>query len=206
MPTVRRRELVAGLGSVGVLSGAAGALLGGVPSFGDDTTAPASDESSDGPITVETIDARGSEAGELTVPTGDVTVVMFFVTGCGQCQAHMPHLAEARSRLVDDHGDAVTFLSVTYQSFGAMPPDELRSWWRDHGGNWAVGYDQHSDLAAEYGVVGYPVTIVLDEQGKKRWEELGIQSVDAIVGAVESVLEADSASAGSETNDTETTG
>lgn len=203
---MRRRELVAGIGSIGALTGAAGALFGGVPSFGDDSTAAASGGSSDEPITVETIDARGSEAGTLTVPTGDVTVVMFFVTGCGQCQAHMPHLAEARRRLVDEHGDAVSFLSVTYQSFGAMPADELRAWWRDHGGNWTVGYDPNSDLAAAYSVVGYPVTIVLDEQGAKRWGKLGVQPVDDIVGAVESVLEADSADAGTETADTETNG
>ncbi|MDS0477851.1 TlpA disulfide reductase family protein [Natrinema sp. 1APR25-10V2] len=190
---MRRRELLAGVGSLGVFGGAAGVVLGGVPSFGDGPEASTDGEESEWPLEVETIDARGSEAGTLTVPNDGVTVAMFFVTGCGQCQAHMPHLAEARSRLVDDRGDSLTFLSLTYQSFGTMPKDELRAWWRAHSGNWYVGYDDNSDLAAQYNVIGYPVTIAIDSQGEKQWEKLGVGSVDDMVRSVESVLEADTA-------------
>ncbi|ELY70238.1 TlpA family protein disulfide reductase [Natrinema versiforme] len=186
---MRRRELIAGVGSVGVLAGATGIVLGGVPSFGTDRAASEAGGETDGRIEVETINARGSEAGTMTVPNDDVTVAMFLVTGCGKCQAHLPRLADARSRLVEDYGDDLTFLSVTYQSFDSMPADELRDWWRAHSGNWTVGYDSNATLAANYGIVGYPVTAVVDDQGEKRWETLGVTPAEDIVAAVESVLE-----------------
>ncbi|SEQ53593.1 TlpA family protein disulfide reductase [Natrinema salaciae] len=189
---MRRREIVAGFGSIGVLAGATGVAVGKLflPSFGSDSTTDDGDGGhSDGPVDVETIDARGSEAGTVTVPNDGITVVSFFVTGCGHCQATMPRLAEARSRLVEDGGDELTFLSVTYQSLDNKPADELREWWRAHSGNWNVGYDPNSTLAARYGVYGYPVTVVVDERGEKHWDKLGIIEPADLVEAVESVLE-----------------
>ncbi|MFA9415193.1 TlpA family protein disulfide reductase [Natrinema sp. HArc-T2] len=185
---MRRREIVAGLGSVGALAGAGGLLLGGVPSFGADSGS----DSDDGPLTVETIDARGSEAGTLTVPNGDIMVLEFFVTGCGNCQTQMPKVAEAYSRIATDHGDEVTFLGVTFQSPETKPPAELREWWRAHGGNWPVGYDPMGDIAASYGFSSYPTTIVTDADGEKHWGKLGITQPDVIVDHVESVLETSS--------------
>ncbi len=189
---MRRREIVAGLGSIGALAGAGGLLLGdGLLSRAD--TADADDGGDDGgPITVETIDAPGSDAGTLSVPNGDIMVVEFFVTGCGNCQAQMPNLAEAHAQLVADYGDELTFLGATYQSAESKPPAELREWWRGHGGNWPIGYDPTGDIAAQYGVVGYPVTVVIDGDGEKRWEKLGITSSDVIVDHVESILETSS--------------
>ncbi|WP_254522993.1 TlpA family protein disulfide reductase [Natrinema caseinilyticum] len=200
---MRRRELIAGVGSLGVLAGAAGIVLGGVPSFGNERSASSSDGDSGLPVEIETIDARGSEAGTVAVPNGDVTVVMFFVTGCGTCQGQMPRLAEAHSRLVDTHGDGLTVLSATYQSKDMMPTDELRTWWRDHSGNWTVGYDPQSSLAANYGVAGFPVTIVIDRQGEKRWEKLGVVRSDDIVAAVESVIETSERRTSNATNETD---
>ena len=186
---MRRREIVAGLGSVGTIAGAGGLLLGGVPSFGADSGSDAGD---DGPLTVDTIDARGSEAGTLTVPNGDVMVLEFFVTGCGNCQAQMPKVAAAHSQLAPAHGDAVTFLGVTFQSPENKPPAELRDWWRAHGGNWPVGYDPLGDVAVNYGHSSYPTTVVLDADGEKHWGKLGITEPDVIVDHVESVLETSS--------------
>ncbi|WP_121743072.1 TlpA family protein disulfide reductase [Natronorubrum halophilum] len=182
---MNRRELVAGIGSVGVLGGGVGVLRRGLPSFATDDSG--TDEDSYDPLEVETIDARGSEAGSLTVPDGAVTAIMFFTTGCGNCQAQMPQLAAAREQLVDQHDDAVQFLSVTYQQPETMSDDDLREWWTTHGGDWNVGYD--SGLASSYGVVGFPVTIVVDASGDKHWQENGVQRSETIVRAVESVLE-----------------
>ncbi len=190
-----------------MLGGSIALLRNGMPDVGGDGgPTPADDDVSDGPVEVETIDARGSEAGTVAVPADRVTVVSFFVTGCGQCQAHMPHLAEARQELREDYGSDVRFLSVTYQSLGKMPPDELRDWWTAHDGNWAVGYDPDSTLAASYGVVGYPVTVVVDADGENRWQEKGIVDPETIVEAAEPVLDARRAApTGNETADDEST-
>ncbi|RZV08747.1 thiol-disulfide isomerase/thioredoxin [Natrinema hispanicum] len=202
---MRRREIVAGLGSIGALASAGGLLLGdGLSSQAD--TADADDGGDDGgPLTVETIDARGSDAGTLSVPNGDLMVVELFVTGCGNCQAQMPNLAEAHAQLVADYGDELTFLGATYQSPEGKPPAELRDWWRGHGGNWPIGYDPTGDIAAQYGIVGYPVTVVIDGNGEKRWEKLGITSPDVIVDRVESILETSSDGATNSSTDANAT-
>lgn len=185
---MRRRDIVAGVASLGVLSGSAGLLYNGVPSIGDNSATTA-DSASDGPVAVETIDARGSEAGTVSVPSDRVLVITFFVTGCGQCQTQIPKLATAHDTLTDQHGSDIRFLSVTYQSIGRLPADDLREWWAAHDGNWAVGYDPDSTLSASYGVVGYPVTVVIDTDGRNRWQETGVQRSETIVDAVETVME-----------------
>ncbi|WP_242509184.1 TlpA family protein disulfide reductase [Natrinema altunense] len=175
-----------------------------MPSLGDEPAAEqASDEESEWPLEIATLDARGSEAGTIVVPNDGITVAEFFVTGCGHCQAQMPRLAEARSRLVDDYGEDLTVVSVTYQSSDSLPDDELRTWWRTHDGNWAVARDPESSLAAHYGIIGYPVTAVIDETGEKRWDKLGVESSDTIVQAVEAAFESfdeTSGTAGTESN------
>lgn len=184
---MNRRELIAGIGSVGVLGGAGTVLWRGLPSFSDASSGAADDENSNDPLEVETIDAQGSEAGSISVPDDSVMAIMFFSTGCGNCQAQMAQLAMAREELDGEYGDTVRFLSATYQTPETKPEDELREWWTTHSGNWHVGYD--SGLASSYSVVGFPVTIVVDTAGDKHWEETGVQSTDRIVDAVESVLE-----------------
>ncbi|RQG99725.1 TlpA family protein disulfide reductase [Natrarchaeobius oligotrophus] len=186
---MKRRELVAGVASLGVLAGAGGILSRGLPTFEASDDGGSDDDSSSAPAEIRTIDAPGSAAGTITVPTDGVSVVTFFVTGCGQCQAQVSGVGRARSTLVDRYGDAVTALWLTYQTPETMPEDELREWWAELGGNWLVGYDPTPSIAATYGAVGYPVTIVIDEDGEKRWHENGVQAADRIVRAVESVLE-----------------
>lgn len=52
-----------------------------------------------------------------------------------------------------------------------------------------MGHDPDSTVARRYGVVGYPVSIVVDERGVKRWKAgPGVHGADEIVAAVESVL------------------
>ncbi|QRV15591.1 TlpA family protein disulfide reductase [Haloterrigena salifodinae] len=183
---MNRRELLAGLGSAGALAGAGTLLRVGPPSFGADGP-----EMSDGneSLEVETIDARGSEAGTVRVPTDAVALVTFFVTGCGNCQAQIPELAAARDQLRERHGDAVRFLAATYQRSETLSPAALREWWATHGGDWAVGYD--AGLAEAYGVVGYPTTILVDPNGEKRWHETAVLDHETIVRDVDDELEAE---------------
>lgn len=185
---MRRRDVVAGIASLGALTGSGALLYSGVPSLADGSSGePDDDDESSGPVEIETIDARGSDAGTVPVPSDRVTVATFFVTGCGQCQAQIPKLAAAHEDLVDD-GTDVRFLSVTYQSVGQLPADELRNWWTSHEGNWSVGYDPDSTLSVRYGVVGYPVTVVIDADGESHWKELGVHSAPTITDAIDSVL------------------
>ncbi|WP_339104016.1 TlpA disulfide reductase family protein [Haloterrigena salinisoli] len=188
---MNRRELLAGVGSAGALAGAGTLLRFGPPSFGTDGPETSGDGDS---LAVETIAASGSEDGTVRLPNGSVTLVTFFVTGCGNCQAQIPELAAARDRLRERRGDAVRFLSATYQRSETLSPAALRDWWASHGGDWSVGYD--SGLAGAYGVVGYPTTIVVDPNGEKRWHETDVLERETIVRVVEDALEAVARDAG----------
>lgn len=191
---MRRRDLVAGIGSLGVLAGAGSIVRYGPPSIGGDAeadggTEDGGEEDEEWPIEVETIEARGSEDGTLTVPSEDVMVLMFFVNGCGNCQVQAGRLADARAELEDAHGDDVRFLSLTYDSEEQIPPAELREWWEAHGGNGYLSYEASRPMQ-EYAAVGYPVTIVVDPDGEEHWRETGTTSGREIAAEVERVLEA----------------
>lgn len=187
---MRRRDLLAGVGSVGVLAGAGGILWRGLPVGANEPTEAdaASDEDEDeddGPIELETIDATGSEEGTIEVPNDGVTVAMFFSPSCGNCQALMPNLREAREQLREEYGDDLTVVSVTSQ----RSEDELRDWWDEHDGNWSLGFDPGRSLGVSYQVVGYPVVIVVDETGEKHWHENGVLDTRRIYYGVSPVLD-----------------
>ena len=190
---MRRREALAGIGSVGVLAGSGYLLRRELsppesrPTDGGPTGDGASggdDEASGPPFTVETIDAPGSTAGTVRVPeSGTVYLLEFFLTTCATCRASMPELAAANAELED-----VTLLSVLDPSYGAGPSaDELREWWIEYGGEWAVGFDGDGSLHDHYDVFGRPKTIVIDGEGESHWRNRGRKSVDDLLAAVEGV-------------------
>ncbi|AFZ72074.1 TlpA family protein disulfide reductase [Natronobacterium gregoryi] len=184
---MNRRELVAGVVSLGVLGGAATALWRGLPAADgvDSAAKPEVDESvDDGPLEIETIDARGSEGGTLTVPTDGITVVTSFSVTCTQCQRMMPPLSDAYERLEDDDGDAVTFVSI----FPPTDESELREWWREHDGNWPVGFDPGRRFRTQYGVMGTDL-LVIDANGEKRWQTDRVLESHRYARNVERVLE-----------------
>ncbi|SDQ35770.1 TlpA family protein disulfide reductase [Natronobacterium texcoconense] len=184
---MNRRELVAGVASLGVLGGGLVALQRGVPfQDGDSAGAENTDEEEgddDGPIEIETIEARGSEAGTLDVPNDGITFVTFFSPVCHRCRSLMPNLVEAQERLADE--DGLTRVSVTTQ----QSPEQLRDWWEEHDGHWTLAHDDDRTLSDEYEVVSHPVLLAIDPDGIVRWEDEGVLEADRIVRRVESVLE-----------------
>jgi len=151
---MRRRDILAGVGSLGTIGGAGALAIRGPPSFGDGTDETQSGNS-DGtgspdtePLTIETIDAPGSEAGEVRVPASDrPTFIDFFGTWCPPCIEQMPALAVANDRI----GDDVLFISITSEAIGrSVTKAELVDWWEKHDGNWSLGLDPTAELTARY--------------------------------------------------------
>lgn len=210
---MRRRDLIAGLASVGVVAGGGILVTRGPPTDelvddaagdgdrasdaddGGDSTDPADNATADAdedPVELETVEATGSEDGSITVPeSGRVTFVDFFATWCAPCEKQMPSLAEAADRVPDE----VRFLSVTNELVGRMlSEDELRAWWDDHGGDWLLGVDPTAQLNIRYGVSGFPTAVVIDADNRVRWSHEGLASTDELVAQIEAALESETGS------------
>ena len=187
---MRRRELIAGVGSAAAL-GAGGAIaVGGLPSAGgdssDDGGAAGETERRD-PIAVETIDAPGSDAGEVRIPAAErPAFIDFFGTWCPPCIDQMPALAAANERV----GDEVLFVSVTTENVGGSVTEaEVVEWWTTHGGEWTLGIDPTAELAARYNPPGYPAAFAIDEAGAVAWSDAGVKTADELVAGIERAME-----------------
>ncbi|WP_436346943.1 TlpA family protein disulfide reductase [Natronorubrum sp. FCH18a] len=187
---MRRRDVLAGLGSAGVVTGAGAIAVYGIPST-ESLLGDKSDTEPDDPLEIETIDARGSEAGTIEVPDlGRVTFVDLFGTWCPPCIEQMPALAAANDRI----GDDVLFCSVTNESVGengSITEAELAEWWADNDGNWTVGHDPASEITARYLEGGFPTAAAIDASGRVQWAESGVKTADELVSGIEQALEAD---------------
>ena len=178
---MRRRDLLAGLGSAGVVAGGGAVAVFGLPSVDD--LRGESAEAAHEPIEIRTIDAPGSEAGTVAVPDlGRVTFVDFFGTWCQPCIKQMPALGEASEAF----GEEVLFCSVTNESIDEA---DLADWWTEHDGNWTVGIDPAAELTSEHpGPV--PRAVAMDDAGRVQWSGSGTKTADELVGGIEQALEA----------------
>jgi thiol-disulfide isomerase/thioredoxin len=192
---MRRRDLLAGIGSGGVIVGGGAVAAFGLPSLGDSTEGGDDSEDSAGivgtqhdPYEIETVAAQGSEDGTIRVPTpGEPMFIDFFATWCGPCIKQMDALGEAHERV----GDDVAFLSVTAET---IDDTELAEWWAKHDGNWTIGLDPTAELTARYWGTPYPSAVSIDASGYVRWAESGVKSADELVAGIERALEASGSS------------
>ncbi|AGN01641.1 thioredoxin [Salinarchaeum sp. Harcht-Bsk1] len=160
---MRRRQALAAVAGLGLTGGSAWIAKNGIP--GRESTA------SRLPITVETLDARGSSAGETPVPIpGSVTVVDLFATWCPPCDEQLAILDDVRSSY-----PSVEFVSVTNERpSDALTREDIAAWWNDHDGNWTLGLDPGSDLLAAFGASGLPYVAIADADGSIRFQDGGL--------------------------------
>lgn len=183
---MRRRELLAGIGSLGALGGAGLIALRGLPSVGEEPSDPEGEEPPE-PLTIETVDAPGSRDGTIEVPSKEQpTFIDFFGTWCPPCIDQMPALGEASERV----GDDVLFVSVTTEAVGdAVTEEELVDWWEKHDGDWLLGVDPTAELAAQYLAGGYPSAVAIDASGTVQWSDSGVKTADELVAGIEQAID-----------------
>ena len=178
---MRRRHLLAGLASAGALGGAGAVATGAVPDVFGDRPDPVE------PVTLDTVDARGSRDGQVTLPAPDrPTFVDFFATWCKPCIEQMPDLAAAHDRL----GDEVLFVSVTPEDVGgAVSEETVAEWWAENDGDWLVAADVSAELAARLNVGAYPSARAIDATGRVRWSTSGTHTTEEFVEGITTVLD-----------------
>ena len=88
---------------------------------------------------------------------GKATVIEFWATWCGPCVGAIPHLNELADEL---SGRPIRFLSVTDEDEETIGPflkaQPISGW---------VGLDLDRSVFQEYGVLGIPVSVLVDRQG-----------------------------------------
>lgn len=174
---MKRREALAGLGSLAVLGGGA-AVHFGVFDQGTGNSIEA--------VELETLDAPGSTAGTATVPErGRVTYVELFATWCTICKSMMPEVAAAH----DAVGEEVQFLSVTNEPLGeTITRADVAQWWADHGGDWTVAVDEDLALTQRLDATGVPYAVVFDEDNAITWTHRGRTTAETIEAKIRTQL------------------
>jgi thiol-disulfide isomerase/thioredoxin len=186
---MRRRDLVAGFAGL-VTVGTAGCISQRQLGSGKQAQSESAAQSGNAgiePVTLETVDAPGSEAGSVTVPErGTVTFVSFFATWCHVCESEMPALASA----YNGEGETVQFVSVTNEPVGhSVTREDVADWWDEHDGNWPVALDTELALTEALSVAGVPRLFVLDADNIVTWSGKGqvpAETVEAEIDAARS--------------------
>ncbi|WP_377509001.1 TlpA disulfide reductase family protein [Octadecabacter sp. R77987] len=115
--------------------------------------------------------ARGSDqefisedGGRITLAAfeGRYVVLNFWATWCAPCRKEMPQL----SALQDTHGgDAIEVVTI---ATGPNPQPAMERFFEEIGvTNLPLHRDPRSDLARDMGVLGLPVTLILNPEGQE---------------------------------------
>lgn len=137
------------------------------------------------PIRVETLDARGSSAGEALVPTPDTaTVVDLFATWCAPCDDQLEIL-----NAIQPEYDEVSFISVTNERPSErLTKADIAEWWNRNDGAWTVGLDSGSELLAAFGAGGLPYIAITDENGTVEFSHSGLAEEETLRDQLDSLV------------------
>ncbi|MCK0121187.1 TlpA family protein disulfide reductase [Loktanella sp. F6476L] len=106
----------------------------------------------------------GEDGSEMTFDAyeGQFAVVNFWATWCAPCRAEMPQLADLQDQLGSDEFSVVTIAT------GRNPRPAMERFFDEiEVDNLPLHADPRSTLARDMGVLGLPVTLILDPEGRE---------------------------------------
>lgn len=93
---------------------------------------------------------------------GKFVLVNFWATWCAPCRKEMPQLAELQDQLGGDSFEVLTIAT------GRNPPPAMKAFFEEIGvTSLPLHRDPKSALAREMGVLGLPITLVLNPEGQE---------------------------------------
>ena len=99
---------------------------------------------------------------------GKVVLLNFWATWCAPCREEMPSLDQLQAEMGGDHFQVVPVAT------GRNPPEKVDRFFEENGvENLPVLLDPRQQLARQMGVVGLPVTILIDRDGNEVARLLG---------------------------------
>lgn len=111
---------------------------------------------------------------------GRIVVLDFWATWCAPCEVQMPIL-DALHRERGGEQLAVVGLSVDTD-----PPASVSKWIEERGFRYPIALASQS-LAVDYGLLGFPSLVLIDEEGSIRARHTGVWSREEIDEAIEAI-------------------
>ena len=107
-------------------------------------------------------DIAGGGTGTLADYQGKVVVLNFWATWCAPCRHEMPMLSDLQAQLGSDQFEVVTIAT------GRNPLPAMKAFFDEIGvDNLPLHKDPRQKMAREMGVLGLPITVVIDRNGQE---------------------------------------
>ena len=104
----------------------------------------------------------GGDSGTLADYRGKIVVLNFWATWCAPCRKEMPMLSELQEEMGGPDFEVVTLAT------GRNPPPAMKAFFDEIGvDNLPLHRDPKQQSAREMGVLGLPITVILDRDGQE---------------------------------------
>lgn len=116
------------------------------------------------PIPASDVPFVGEDGSDMTLAAyeGKHILLNFWATWCAPCRAEMPHLAELQHEFKGDTFEVVTIAT------GRNPLPAMQAFFDEIGvDNLPLHTDAKQNLARSMGVLGLPITVILDPEGNE---------------------------------------
>ncbi|MDX6549971.1 MAG: hypothetical protein QOJ31_655 [Gaiellales bacterium] len=114
---------------------------------------------------------------------GKPLVINFFAAWCEPCKREAPEF----TRLDQRYRGRVALLSIAVRT---SHRSNLDTFVHDNGITWPVIWDQGGGLTDSYGILGQPITYVIDSQGRVVYRIIGQTTEHRIAGLLDQLLPA----------------
>jgi cytochrome c biogenesis protein CcmG/thiol:disulfide interchange protein DsbE len=128
-------------------------------------------------------DAEGKSVN-LSALKGRVVVVNFWATWCHGCQTEIPAFIEFEKKY-DSRGLTIVGISLDDDGWKSVRP-----WIKEKGVNYPIVVG-NSELSQKYGLVGMPLSVLVDRQGRIANSHAGVVDTTAFEQQIQALLRED---------------